>query len=228
MRRLLLAACLGALLVVPGAGAHRDPCHLHHTCPSDHHTYPWHGLLCTSYADERVAADTRAVVVGGRRYWCHRAATAISTRAAPRGSLRLGRVTRSTGCRVRGPLPDPACTPGAVLPGVTAAQVCTPGWATAHRDVPGSEKAVVYAAYGIASHTRGSYEVDHVVSLELGGSNDVANLFPEAASPRPGFHEKDRLEDALHARVCSGRITLGAAQRGIARDWVTLYEQLVG
>jgi hypothetical protein len=52
-------------------GAHRDPCHSAHTCPSDHHTYDWHGLSCTSYEDERTAADTKVVVVGGRTYWCH-------------------------------------------------------------------------------------------------------------------------------------------------------------
>lgn len=29
-------------------------------------------------------------------------------------------------------------------------------------------------------------EIDHIVSLELGGSNDIANLYPERASPAPG------------------------------------------
>jgi hypothetical protein len=214
MRFLPAAAALAALVLVlvPGAGAHRDPCHLRHACPSDHHTYAWRGLECTSYANERLPTDTRRVVYGGRAYWCHAAA------APP---------ARTRRCRVRGPLPDPVCTPGATLRGVTKAQVCTPGWASAHRDVPASEKAAVYAEYGIASHARGAYEVDHLVSLELGGSNALANLFPEAASPRPGFHEKDRLEDVLHDAVCSGRMSLAAAQRGIARNWVALYDRLV-
>ncbi|HEY6052609.1 MAG TPA: hypothetical protein VIU86_01695 [Gaiellaceae bacterium] len=227
MRLLLLAACLGALLLVPGAGAHRDPCHFRHACPSDHHTYDWRGLSCTSYAEERLASDTRVVAYGGRRYWCHGSASPAAV-AAPASSVRLGRVTKRSGCRVRGPLPDPACSPGAVLRGVTAAQVCTSGWASAHRDVPGSEKAAVYAAYGIASHVRGSYEVDHIVSLELGGSNDVANLFPEAAAPRPGFHEKDRLENLLHDRVCAGKVALRTVQRAIARNWVALYASAFG
>lgn len=227
MRLLLLAACLGALLLVPGAGAHRDPCHSRHACPSDHHTYDWRGLSCTSYAEERLASDTRVVAYGGRRYWCHGSA-APAAAAAPASSVRLGRVTKHSGCRVRGPLPDPACSPGAVLRGVTAAQVCTSGWASAHRDVPGSEKAAVYAAYGIASHARGRYEVDHIVSLELGGSNDVANLFPEAAVPRPGFHEKDRLENFLHDRACAGKVALRTVQRGIARNWVALYVSAFG
>ena len=66
-------------------------------------------------------------------------------------------------------------------------------------------------------------ELDHLVSLELGGTNASANLFPEAASPQPGSHEKDRLENALHDEVCSGRIRLRSAQLLIAGDWVKAY-----
>ena len=29
----------------------------------------------------------------------------------------------------------------------------------------------------------GTLEIDHIVSLEIGGSNDIANLFPEKAKP---------------------------------------------
>lgn len=67
----------------------------------------------------------------------------------------------------------------------------------------------------------GSYEVDHLISLELGGSNSPRNLWPEAAQPRPGYHEKDRVEDELHAAVCAGRVSLRAAQDGIAANWLT-------
>lgn len=70
--------------------------------------------------------------------------------------------------------------------------------------------------------------VDHLVSLELGGSNSQSNLFPEAATPRPGSHEKDRLENRLHAEVCDGSITLRRAQRLIASDWVTAYRERFG
>jgi hypothetical protein len=75
----------------------------------------------------------------------------------------------------------------------------------------------VFLAYGLAPRqTPGAYEIDHLIPLALGGSNDVANLWPEAA---PGFHDKDRVEDALHARVCAGRMSLEDAQRGFATDW---------
>jgi hypothetical protein len=128
----------------------------------------------------------------------------------------LGRPTKSSGCHVRGQLPDPACTPGSVFASATVSQICTPGYSSSVRDVPDSVKEQVYAAYGIYSHTAGSFEVDHLVSLELGGDNSVANLWPEVS---PGFHEKDTIENELHADICSGRVALAVAQRQIARDW---------
>ena len=138
----------------------------------------------------------------------------------------LGRQTKVSGCVAQHGLQDLACTPGAVLPNVTAQDVCTPGYARSVRNVPESEKAAVYQAYGIQSHQPGEYEVDHLISLELGGSNEQANLWPELAEPRPGFHEKDKVEDHLHAEVCAGRMTLSAAQSLIAKDWLTVYKQL--
>jgi hypothetical protein len=94
------------------------------------------------------------------------------------------------------------------------------------RNVPTSEKNQVYAEYGIKTRTTGQYEVDHLVSLELGGSNDIANLWPEAASPKPGFHEKDKVENYLHDQVCSGAIPLKQAQIEIATNWLAAYQRM--
>ena len=144
-------------------------------------------------------------------------------------SVTLGLVRQRSGCHLRGPLPDAGCTPGARYSRVGKAQVCRPGYASSVRHVTESTKDAVYAAYGISRHFNGADgEVDHLVSLELGGSNIRANLFPEAATPRPGSHEKDRLENRLHAEVCSGAITLRRAQLLIARDWVAAYRARFG
>ena len=105
-------------------------------------------------------------------------------------------------------------------------QICVSGYSSSVRNVPTSEKDAVYAEYGIASHTTGEYEVDHIISLELGGSNDIANLYPEAAEPKPGFHEKDKVENWLHAKVCDGTMKLEEAQRRIATDWLGDYEEM--
>ena len=64
------------------------------------------------------------------------------------------------------------------------------------------------------------------MALEDGGSNDIANLWPEVAEPRPGFHDKDQVENYLHDQVCTGRVTLSDAQRAIASDWLRVYELL--
>jgi hypothetical protein len=139
-------------------------------------------------------------------------------------SIPLHPVTKHTGCHVRGPFPDAGCTPGTRYRLVDKARVCTPGYAGRVRNVPQSRKDAVYAAYGMTQHFNGrNGEVDHLVSLELGGTNATANLFPEAASPTPGSHEKDRLENRLHDDVCSGSISLRRAQRLIAGNWVKAY-----
>lgn len=149
---------------------------------------------------------------------------ATSTQLAPP----LGTRQKTTGCTINGPLPDAACTPGAVFLEATRAAICVSGYSGSVRNVPTSLKDQVYASYGIASHAPGQYEVDHLISLELGGSNDVANLWPESAEPRPGFHEKDAVENYLHAQVCSGAIALQDAQRVIASNWLPIYQQLQG
>jgi excalibur calcium-binding domain-containing protein len=116
----------------------------------------------------------------------------------------------------RGAHPDAHCTPGKTIAGVTAAQVCTPGYSEGVRNVPQSEKNSVYAEYGIRRHSPGSYEVDHLISLELGGSNSIKNLWPEK---QPGARSKDKLENSLHRQVCDGEISLRTAQRRIVRWW---------
>lgn len=138
----------------------------------------------------------------------------------------LGPWTKRSGCHARGGLPDPRCTPGSVYPRATRAVICRSGYSKAVRNVPESVKTRVYAAYGITDRGGGRYEVDHLVPLEGGGSNSVANLFPQRANPRPGFHEKDRLENAMHDGVCAGRLGLADAQRRIARNWLRLYADL--
>jgi hypothetical protein len=139
----------------------------------------------------------------------------------PRGQPLAPR-TRTSGCRARGALPDRACTPGSILTS-DARVVCVPGYARSVRSVPYSEKRAIYRSYGIGFHLPRTYEIDHLVPLELGGANDPANLWPEAAAPRPGYHEKDRLENLLHERVCSGQLSLRAAQHQIASNWLSVW-----
>jgi hypothetical protein len=108
--------------------------------------------------------------------------------------------------------------------------LCGRGFHTSSvRNVPQSEKFAVEREYGLTPGYYGrSLEIDHIVPLELGGSNAIANLFPERANVRPGYHVKDRLEDKLHQLVCAGTMSLSAARAGIARDWPALYRRVFG
>jgi len=166
----------------------------------------------------RLAAIGCALLLGLTTLACQ---SSTSTAAA-----KIGQRTKTSGCQVSQALPDSACTPGAIIATATKDQICRPGYATSVRNVPDSVKNQAYAEYGIRSHRTGEYEVDHLISLELGGSNDIANLWPEAANPRPGFHEKDQVENYLHDQVCSGAVSLSQAQEQIATDWLTVYDKM--
>jgi hypothetical protein len=120
--------------------------------------------------------------------------------------------------------PDPQLTPGATLE-VTTSDICVPGYTKKVRDVPAPVKRQVYAAYGIQTHAPRAYEIDHLIPLELGGSNAVTNLWPQSYQTQPwNAHVKDRLENALHRLVCAGQLPLDTAQRDIATDWIAAYQ----
>jgi hypothetical protein len=130
-----------------------------------------------------------------------------------------------------GILPRPDLTPGATLP-VSKGELCRPGYSRSVRNVPQAEKEGVYFAYGIRTRKPGEYEIDHLISLELGGSNDKSNLWAEPYDVdyqglQMGAHEKDKAENAAHWQVCAGNITLASAQQQIANDWTVLYRLYV-
>lgn len=126
------------------------------------------------------------------------------------------------------PLNDLRVTPGAIF-NVSVATICRPGYASSVRDVPESEKNRVYAEYGITHHFTDQYEIDHLISLELGGNNSEANLWPELNDhPRGYLNSKDILENRLHDLVCSGSVGLRSAQTQIATNWVAAYHTYLG
>jgi hypothetical protein len=124
-------------------------------------------------------------------------------------------------------VPDLALTPGATLD-VTAADICVSGYSKRVRNVPVAVKRQAYASYGILSHEPGEYEIDHLISLELGGSNSLRNLWPQSFRTHPwNAYVKDALENELHRRVCAGTIDLAKAQYVISHNWVIGYRAYV-
>jgi hypothetical protein len=89
------------------------------------------------------------------------------------------------------------------------------------RNVPQSLKDYIYSEYGIKNRAPGSYEIDHIISLQLGGANTSRNLFPEAYDIPQGARDKDVVETRLKRLVCKGKMTLAEAQRIISTDWRT-------
>src|SRR5215472_5397342 len=131
-------------------------------------------------------------------------------------------------------LPDPACTPGAYDPKVTAAILCDPAYSTRAYRPPVYQTSrfkleQAYPAYGLANIPGLASELDHLISLDLGGSNDASNLWVELGSvPNP----KDKVETRLHKWVCEGipsgqaEARLGEARIAVAADWVTSMQVL--
>jgi hypothetical protein len=139
------------------------------------------------------------------------------------------------GIAVAGDLPDAKLTPGEASPVLTQEKICAKGFSTKQfRSVPASLKAKVYAAYGMRNHKgackgKEGCEVDHLISLEIGGANTLANLWPQPYAGTPlNAHIKDKLENRLHKLVCAGTLTLQEAQNEIAGDWIASYKRRFG
>ncbi len=126
-----------------------------------------------------------------------------------------------------GSLPDPRFTPGSVL-NVTRNDICAPGYTKSVREVSIRIKREVYETYGRHRDKGVCCEVDHLIPLELGGSNREQNLWPEPYNILWNARTKDRLEGRLHRMVCSGSIDLVTAQREIASNWIAAYRKYIG
>ncbi len=129
--------------------------------------------------------------------------------------------------------PNHDLTPGAVDPTVTEGNIqstiCVPGYTKTVRPPERFTRRLkpqIMAAYGRGGDLR-DYELDHFIPLELGGCPDcAANLWPERYDTTLGARQKDRVENFLHRKVCSGEISLKEAQDAITGDWVRVYNQI--
>ncbi len=133
--------------------------------------------------------------------------------------------------------PDSFKTPGATNPGVTQANIkrtiCKSGWTETIRPPDSYTTALKrqqIVEYGYRNKRLGSYEEDHLISLQLGGDpRDPHNLWPQAYAGKCGARVKDVIETKLKRLVCARKppLTLVEAQQMISRDWVGAYSQYV-
>ena len=125
-------------------------------------------------------------------------------------------------------LPNPQATPGDVT-GATREQLCVPGYQPNPPPPSVRTQVLVLQAYGMDGAQPGSYMLNYLIPPTLGGSSAITNLWPMATDAEPyNPRVKYRLEQKLLEMVCSGRITLAAAQQAIARNWVDAYWNYVG
>lgn len=136
--------------------------------------------------------------------------------------------------------PDARLTPGVALTNVSVQQICRPGYSKSVRNVPETEKRAVFIEYfGAIPAQPGNYEIDHLISLELGGANDEKNLWPETYDRAIPWNArtKDKLEDWMARQVrftlrrhgpIAASLLLKQYQAEISQDWIAAYQKYIG
>ncbi|HTD79969.1 MAG TPA: hypothetical protein VK898_20200, partial [Chloroflexota bacterium] len=138
-------------------------------------------------------------------------------------------------CRIVDGLPDHGCTPGALNPRLTPAQLCAPGFSTrtirppsSYTDALKKRVMVSYGQVGVNPLTGRSWsptdvELDHAVSLEdLGHPWSPLNLWPQprrATGAEPNAEEKDAVEVTVRKLICADQSHAADYAARLAADW---------
>jgi hypothetical protein len=130
------------------------------------------------------------------------------------------------------PMPDPKCTPGAINETLTLAVMEETNFTTAcvrDRAESSEAKEVTYTWYNVRKPTNNTHEnqtceLDHLISLELGGADTLDNIWPQCGPSKVVlnaryFKRKDAVENYLANQVRKGNMTLADAQKAIVADW---------
>ena len=121
-------------------------------------------------------------------------------------------------------LPRPDLTPGSVRP-VGVGAVCG-GAPPAGPAVASQVPRQVFEAYGVDYRRAADYELDFLITPELGGASDAGNLWPQPyRSVAWNAYVKDELERHLQRLVCRGAVDLATAQQELAGDWIAAYKR---
>ena len=118
-------------------------------------------------------------------------------------------------------LPSSFQTPGAKGK-ANEAQVCAADFAASAKPIANWQRDQALERYGKRPEDF-TGELDHLIPVSLGGSNDLDNLWPLPSNKDMGPEQKKALEVKLHQMVCDKTITLKAAQDAIRKDWVKAY-----
>lgn len=131
-------------------------------------------------------------------------------------------------------LPDPKLTPGDTWIS-SRNDVCNPSDSQAAKEVLGKLRYRVLLNYGLGGDDHAGVcagpngcAIDHLISSELGGSDDIRNLWPLPNDGPWNMTDKQRLTKELRARVCAGAMPLAQAQSMLASDWIAAYRAIFG
>ncbi|MEO7208142.1 MAG: hypothetical protein ABI145_15485 [Steroidobacteraceae bacterium] len=123
-------------------------------------------------------------------------------------------------------------------PGLSKAKICATKWGKDERHVTPAMKDKVFSLYGYSGYqdkrcapdpNGKTCEIDHLISREVGGADDVSNLWPQAYGSTPGnAHLTDKLENRLHKELCAGNITLQEARDLLTNDGRIAYRNYYG
>jgi hypothetical protein len=123
------------------------------------------------------------------------------------------------------PVPRRDLTPGVAGP-VAIEHLCSPSRIGHVEPVPVVVHRSVFERYGADYRRAAEYELDYLITPELGGVPDARNLWPQPfAGTAWNAYVKDELERLLHRRVCEGTLGLAEAQKEMAGDWISAYKR---
>lgn len=198
-----------------------------------------HGVVSGAHerARARLSASLREAPTGGDRTWAAwfpegagpafrwALAAAALLLVTVGGALMMHEPADGPGDdgAVRAALPLSSLTPGA-WSSVRPDELCATD--TIRPPIPASVRDQVIASYGMEQVPTDQYELDYLVTPELGGVPDPRNLWPQPYVAEPwNALVKDELERLLSSMVCSGRLDLRVAQMDMAEDWVAAYRK---
>jgi anti-sigma factor RsiW len=183
-------------------------------------------------------AETGATAVEARRGWSapraalmpRALAVGVAVAAAVVFALRLVGLPQplAPGARLtaveRDALPVASLTPGATW-NLSLAELCSADTREERQITPAVRQRVLHD-YGMERVPSDEYELDYLITPELGGAPDARNLWPQRYTSRVwNAHVKDQLERLLPRLVCDQEVALEAAQHDIARDWIAAYKK---
>jgi hypothetical protein len=125
-----------------------------------------------------------------------------------------------------GALPQRSLTPGVAIRMPINTLCAAQNEPAARPPIPEVVRSAVLRDYRMEDVPEREYELDYLITPELGGIADRGNLWPERyGSPVWNAHVKDQLERLLAEQVCAGRLDLAVAQQDIAANWIAAYKK---